>query len=1056
MKDAAKSAPRCATCGGPLASAGWCGRCVLGEIATESAARAPAAGGLFSVPGHVVLAELGRGAAGIVYRARQENPAREVALKILRPHEAGSAESRARFRMEATTVAGLDHPAILPVLSVGEHDGLPYFTMKLCAGGSLASRLENYRGQWRESATLVATLADAVHHAHERGVLHRDLKPGNILFDEAGRPFVSDFGIAKHAGEREAGAPVTQPHAVMGTRGYLASEVLRAGAGAATVAADVFGLGAILHELITGAPPAEMTAGAATSLPALKTAPRDLAVIAGKALAPEPAGRYATAAALADDLRAWLAGRPIAARPISAVGQAWAWARRNPALAGASAAALLALVAVAVVATGAAVRLRHEQRATAAAFAQSQASLADALVAQARAVRQSGREGQRREALKLLARAAAIKPDATARDEAVAALALTDWEPVVEQRAWPGETRFVVPSADFKRVLTEDTRRVFTLRDADTGAARWEWRGPARAESRPVYSADGRWVAVRLADDTVNVLATADGRRVLRLRGRPYAFKGDTRGVGQDMDFSPDGKRVAVTRPEGGVTFHRLPRGVPAGEWAAPEWVTVIAFSPDGTRLAVGGGKRPQDYLLAVIDAATGRMLLQEKSERRVDLLAWSEDGLWLATRQHNSLVEVRAASDLRVRAVVPDREATHAKILPDAWRILLTEAAGETRLWDIDLGRVLLTKADRGRPGAWYAGEPPVQWRSHAAGPVLLSALSESPVLRGVEVVAGGMSVQQRGGPVAVSADGRWLQIGTRRGGVLVDVTGKRMSIGVWPGQIPEPGTFPEAGTLRLDPKGDAVWVALQQGGLWRHPLPADAAGAWAPREPGEQIDAEPGFFCADLHATTGRLALVRPTDGAVKIVDVSKRAVVARWTHAGAVSAAFAPDGARLAVTGARPSGAPAAVHDTLTGRVEKTLGEVPGGHIAWSRDGRWIYAGSDGEERALWSTADWTRGPDLGATGDDRSIPGALSPNGRWLAFFTVNRQVRLVETATGRTLVDLAAPDSIARVPGLIFAGDDRLCVVSGVGRVHIWDLAALRRELCAVGLDWAER
>jgi WD40 repeat protein len=1050
MNAPAHSAPRCAACGGPLASAGWCGRCVLGEIATESAARAPAAGGLFSVPGHVVLAELGRGAAGIVYRARQEHPAREVALKILRPHEAGSAESRARFRLEVTTVAGLDHPAILPVLGVGEHDGLPYFTMKLCAGGSLAQRVESHRGKFRESAALVATLADAVQHAHARGVLHRDLKPGNILFDDAGRPFVGDFGIAKHAGEKETGSPVTRPHAVMGTRGYLAPEVLRAGAGAATVAADVFGLGAILHELLTGAPPAEMSEGGGASWPALKTAPRDLAVIAGKALAPEPAGRYATAAALAEDLRAWLAGRPIAARPVSAAGQAWAWARRNPALAGVSAAALLALVAVAVVSSVAAARLGREQRATAAAFAQSQSSLADALVAQARAVRQSGREGQRREALPLLARAATIAPSAAARDEAVAALALPDWAPAVERRAWPGETRFVAPSADFTRVLAEDGGRRFSLRDTATGEARWEWRGPARSASQPVFSADGRWVAVRLDDDTVHVLATASGRRVLRLAGRPYAFKGGARGLGQDMDFSPDGTRLAVTRPEGGVTFHRLPGGARVGEWAADEWVTVLAFSPDGARLAVGGGKEPKDRMLAVIDTATGRTIVQEKPARRVELLAWSPDGLWLAARQHNSLVEVRLARDLAVRAVVPDREARHARILPDAWRILLTEGAGETRLWDIDLGRVLLAKTDGGRSGAWFAGEPPTQWRSSAAGPVLLTTLSESPVLRSVEVIAGGMTVRQRGGPVAVTPDGRWLQIGTRKGGVLVDVTGKRASIAVLPGQLSE------TGTLRLDPAGDAVWVALQQGGLWRHPLPHDAAGAWAPREPGEQVDAEPGFFCADLHAATGRLALVRPADGTVKIIDVRTRAVVARWTHAGAGSAAFAPDGARLAVNGERPGGAPAAVHDTLTGRVEKILGEAAGGHIAWSADGRWVYAGSDREKRALWSAADWTRGPDLGATGDDRSIPGALSPDGRWLALATTGRQVGLVETATGRTLVELTAPEPISWVPGLVFSGHDRLCVVSVHGRVHIWDLAVLRRELGAVGLDWVER
>ena len=280
---------------------------------------------LFIVAGHAVLAELGRGAAGIVYRARQENPAREVAVKILRPHEAGSAESRARFRLEAATVAALDHPGILPVFSVGEHDGLPFYTMKLCRA-TLAERLDRYAGQWRTSAQLVATLADAMHHAHRRGVLHRDLKPGNVLFDEAERPFVSDFGLAKVAVAAGSGGPVTRPLLVMGTPGYLAPEVLQGGASQATTAADVYALGAILHELLTGSPPPGNEAASAVR----PGVPRDLAVITAKCLQAEPAARYATAETLATDLRAWLAGRPISARPTGWPETAVRWCRRHP------------------------------------------------------------------------------------------------------------------------------------------------------------------------------------------------------------------------------------------------------------------------------------------------------------------------------------------------------------------------------------------------------------------------------------------------------------------------------------------------------------------------------------------------------------------------------------------------------------------------------------------------------------------------------------------------------------------------------------------------------
>lgn len=1041
MNPPEKSAPRCAACGGPLSSAGWCGRCVLGELATESAAHADATGGIFSVPGHVVLEELGRGAAGIVYRARQENPAREVALKILRPHEAGSAESRARFRLEATTVAGLDHPAILPVLSVGDHDGLPFFTMKRCAGGSLAQRVASYRGKWRECATLVATLADAVQHAHARGVLHRDLKPGNILFDEAGRAFVSDFGIAKSSGDRDAGTPVTQPHAVMGTRGYVAPEVLRAGAGAATLAADVFGLGAILHELLAGTPPAENSDGAtAAAATALKPAPRDLAVIAGKCLQRDPAARYASAAALAEDLRAWLAGRPIAARPVSAAAHVAAWARRNPTL------AALAAVLVVTLAGGAAA-LAVKNRELRVAFAQSQQSLADALVAQASAVRQGGNDGQRREALKLLARAATINPSAAARDEAVAALALPDWDLPVERRPWVGDAVAVVPSADLGRVLTDDGKGNFSLRETATGAELWSWRGPASAASPMVYSRDGRWVAVRLKDDTVHVLATADGRAVLRLEGRPYAFKGIFSEYGQDMDFSPDGARLAVTRPQGGVSFHRVPGGELDGEWTAAQWVTTITFSPDGARLAVGGGKERKDNLLAVIDARTGKILVQQPAAHRVEFLAWSHDGQWLASRQSGDLPDVRAAGTLAVRTVLPQREALHARFLTDGNRLLMSAHGGQTRLWDISLGRLLLSKSDDGRPGTWYGGEPLTQWRSHRAGPVLLTTLRDSPVQRTGYIAVGGVSVQISPGAVALAADGRWLAVARPGGGTLFDTTGRRKPISVRLGVALDPGM------LRLDVAGGAAWVVLGNGGLWRHPLPRDASGEWGAPQPGEQVDPEQGFGCADLHAATGRLALLRRGDGTVKIIDVRTRATVARWTHAGARSAAFAPDGARLAVNAGEP-GAPAAVHDALTGAVVATVGEAAGDFVAWSPDGRWIYAGSGDGKGALWRTADWTRGPELAVNSADRFQTGAFSPDSQWLALVDGQaRPMRLIETATGRTLTRLAAPD---RVSGLAFAGNERLCVVSTGGRVEMWDLAVLRRELGAVGLDWADR
>jgi len=157
---------------------------------------------------------------GIVYRARQSQPVRVVALKMMLPYLATSEPMRARFRIESDAVARLDHPGILPIYEVGEHNGLPYFSMKFAEGGSLARRMSTLAGQWREIAAIVAKLARAVQHAHESGILHRDLKPGNILFDARDEPMVADFGLAKF---RAVNQNMTLPFAVLGSPNYIAT-----------------------------------------------------------------------------------------------------------------------------------------------------------------------------------------------------------------------------------------------------------------------------------------------------------------------------------------------------------------------------------------------------------------------------------------------------------------------------------------------------------------------------------------------------------------------------------------------------------------------------------------------------------------------------------------------------------------------------------------------------------------------------------------------------------------------------------------------------------------
>src|SRR5438309_1906481 len=301
-----------------------------------------------------LLDEVGRGGQGVVFRARQKSLNRTVALKVISLGQWASKAHLKRFRLEAEAAARLEHPGIVPIHEVGERDGSCYFSMKFVEGGQLDEVVRRAPMSIRQAAELIAKVARTVHYAHEHGILHRDIKPGNILLDQKGEPQLTDFGLARLV---ETESTMTRTLDVLGTPSYMAPEQATGNNAAVSSVTDVYGLGAVLYQLLTGQPPFAGGATYETIKLLLDTEPRqprllnpkidrDLSTICLKCLEKDPKRRYFSALALAEDLERWLKHEPIVARRTGPFTRGMKWVRRNP-TSGLLAASLIALTAAA-------------------------------------------------------------------------------------------------------------------------------------------------------------------------------------------------------------------------------------------------------------------------------------------------------------------------------------------------------------------------------------------------------------------------------------------------------------------------------------------------------------------------------------------------------------------------------------------------------------------------------------------------------------------------------------------------------------------------------------
>ncbi len=519
------------------------------ETISDGATADPPAGREWVTVGHEILGELGRGGMGVVYKARHVGLNRLVALKMIRSAEFASPAEVARFRVEAEAVARLQHPNIVPVYEVGEcappggRGSVPYLSLEFVGGGTLAARFDRTPQPARVAAEVVEAVARGVQHAHENGIVHRDLKPANVLLTPAGTPKVTDFGLAKLLDADDH----THTGAVLGTPAYMAPEQADGRVREVGPATDVYALGGLLYEALTGGPPFRGENAASTlemvrtqpPVPPtrlLPTIPRDLEVIALKCLEKEAGKRYPTAAALADDLRRYLDGRPILARPVSAAERGWRWCRRNPALAVTGGLAVAAVLAVAVVSTVFAVmqtRAKNDLLAEQGRVLAEQQKATDAL-AVARAQQLIGAETAYGQGLNFcerdevtrgllwLARAAELAPEDATDLHARVRRAIGDWTPQHPR------LRAILDHADPVRLVE--------------------------------YHPSGKWVATSAGD----VVQLWDADVKSPTVGKPVGPPMKHPAVVERIAFSPDGTRLASVTQKGHVRLWQTDSKAPA------------------------------------------------------------------------------------------------------------------------------------------------------------------------------------------------------------------------------------------------------------------------------------------------------------------------------------------------------------------------------------------------------------------------------------------------------------------------------------------------------------